>query len=193
MNLNDIKKKLYLSLISVNALEAIRFYVSFACSFAFAEREIMEGNAKIIRLIARDEALHLTSTQHIINILQNPKNNENMSHIAKELKNEANLLFLKVAEQEKQWAKYLFQNGSMLGLNKDILFQYIEYITNTRMEAINLSSPFKNTSNPIPWINSWLSSDNLQEAPQETEISSYLIGQIDSSMNLKKDFKKFEL
>ncbi|XRY30564.1 MAG: class Ia ribonucleoside-diphosphate reductase subunit beta [Buchnera aphidicola (Tetraneura akinire)] len=193
VNLNDIKKKLYLSLISVNALEAIRFYVSFACSFAFAEREIMEGNAKIIRLIARDEALHLTSTQHIINILQNPKNNENMSHIAKELKNEANLLFLKVAEQEKQWAKYLFQNGSMLGLNKDILFQYIEYITNTRMEAINLSSPFKNTSNPIPWINSWLSSDNLQEAPQETEISSYLIGQIDSSMNLKKDFKKFEL
>ena len=66
----ELKKKTYLCLMSVNILEAIRFYVSFACSFAFAERKLMEGNAKIIRLIARDEALHLTGTQHLLNIMR---------------------------------------------------------------------------------------------------------------------------
>lgn len=192
INLKNLKKKLYLSLMSVNALEAIRFYVSFACSFAFAERELMEGNAKIIRLIARDEALHLTGTQHIINFLKNPNYNEGMSEIAKELENESHLLFLKVAQQEKEWAKYLFKNGSMLGLNQDILCQYIEYITNIRMQSVGLKTYFQNTKNPIPWINTWLTSDNLQEAPQETEISSYLVSQIDSSINIT-DFEKFQL
>ncbi|CAL4320351.1 Ribonucleoside-diphosphate reductase 1 subunit beta [Buchnera aphidicola (Eriosoma lanigerum)] len=192
INLETLKKKLYLCLISVNALEAIRFYVSFACSFAFAEREIMEGNAKIIRLIARDEALHLTGTQHIINILQNHNNNEGMAHISNELQIESSRIFIKVANQEKKWAEYLFNNGSMLGLNKDILCQYIEYITNIRMQSIGLKPIFSNLSNPIPWINSWLNSDSVQVAPQETEISSYLVGQIDSSIN-DHDFKKFKL
>ncbi|CAL4320319.1 Ribonucleoside-diphosphate reductase 1 subunit beta [Buchnera aphidicola (Eriosoma grossulariae)] len=193
INLYDLKKKLYLCLVSVNALEAIRFYVSFACSFAFAEREIMEGNAKIIRLIARDEALHLTGTQHIINILKNHYNKEGMADIADELTIESSELFLKIANQEKNWTEYLFKNGSMLGLNKEILCQYIEYITNIRMKSIGLKPIFHNqSSNPIPWINSWLTSDNVQVAPQETEISSYLVGQIDSSIH-EHDFKKFEL
>ncbi|CAL4320324.1 class Ia ribonucleoside-diphosphate reductase subunit beta [Buchnera aphidicola] len=192
INLNHLKKKLYLCLMSVNALEAVRFYVSFACSFAFAEREIMEGNAKIIRLIARDEALHLTSTQHIINILQNKKNNENMADITNECKGECYKIFLKAAEQEKQWANYLFSDGSMLGLNKEILCQYIEYITNIRMQAVGLPQPFEKKSNPIPWINQWLSSDNVQMAPQEVEVSSYLVGQINSEL-LDNDLDSFEL
>ncbi|AAO26900.1 ribonucleoside-diphosphate reductase 1 beta chain [Buchnera aphidicola str. Bp (Baizongia pistaciae)] len=192
IDLHELKKKLYLCLISVNALEAIRFYVSFACSFAFAEREKMEGNAKIIRLIARDEALHLTSTQHILNILHNDKNNEGMSDISKECYEECYHLFIRVSDQEKIWAKYLFQNGSMLGLNQEILSQYIEYITNIRMKAIGLPSPFKILSNPIPWINSWLISDNVQVAPQEISVSSYLIGQINSEIN-DSDFEKFKL
>ncbi|QCI22635.1 class Ia ribonucleoside-diphosphate reductase subunit beta [Buchnera aphidicola] len=192
INLRLLKKKLYLCLISVNVLEAIRFYVSFACSFAFAEREIMEGNAKIIRLIARDEALHLTGTQHILNILSNIKNNEDMKDIILESKEEAINIFISAAQQEKKWAEYLFQNGSMLGLNKDILCQYIEYITNMRMHAIGFPMPFTKQSNPIPWINNWLTSDNIQTAPQETEISSYLVGQIDSEIS-NNEFKKFKL
>ncbi|QCI24272.1 ribonucleotide-diphosphate reductase subunit beta [Buchnera aphidicola (Muscaphis stroyani)] len=192
ISLNTLKKRLYLALISVNVLEAIRFYVSFACSFAFAERELMEGNAKIIRLIARDEALHLTGTQHILNIFRNNENNEKMNKIVLECKEEACNIFVSAAEQEKKWAQYLFQDGSMLGLNKDILCQYIEYITNIRMNAIGFKMPFQKRSNPIPWINSWLTSDFVQTASQETEISSYLVGQIDSEIS-KNEFKNFKL
>lgn len=192
VNLRALKKQLYICLMSVNALEAIRFYVSFACSFAFAERELMEGNAKIIRLIARDEALHLTGTQHMLNLMRNGEDDPEMKEIAAECRDECFDLFKKAAEQEKEWAAYLFSGGSMIGLNKDILCQYIEYITNIRMQAVGLDLPFQTRSNPIPWINSWLVSDNVQVAPQEVEVSSYLVGQIDAEVS-EDDFNDFQL
>ncbi|MGO1295866.1 MAG: class Ia ribonucleoside-diphosphate reductase subunit beta [Vibrio sp.] len=193
ISLNGLKKQLYLCLMSVNALEAIRFYVSFACSFAFAERELMEGNAKIIKLIARDEALHLTGTQHMLNLLRNGMDDFSFLQIAEEAKQECFDIFKEAAEQEKEWAEYLFKDGSMIGLNKDILCQYVEYITNIRMQAVGLDAAYPEaTTNPIPWINAWLSSDNVQVAPQEAEISSYLVGQIDNSVS-SDDFEGFEL
>ena len=189
----ELKKKLYLCLMSVNALEAIRFYVSFACSFAFAERELMEGNAKIIKMIARDEALHLTGTQHMLNILREGNDDPEMTEIARELHDECFALFKKAAEQEKEWASYLFKDGSMLGLNKDILCQYVEFITNVRMQGVGLPLAFDaDRQNPLPWINTWLNSDNVQVAPQEVEISSYLVGQIDAEINTG-DLDGFEL
>lgn len=189
----ELKKKLYLCLMSVNALEAIRFYVSFACSFAFAERELMEGNAKIIKMIARDEALHLTGTQHMLNILREGNDDPEMAEIARELHDECFALFKKAAEQEKEWASYLFKDGSMLGLNKDILCQYVEFITNVRMQGVGLPLAFDaDRQNPLPWINTWLNSDNVQVAPQEVEISSYLVGQIDAEINTG-DLDGFEL
>ena len=192
VTLRNLKKQLYLCLMSVNALEAIRFYVSFACSFAFAERQLMEGNAKIIKFIARDEALHLTGTQHILNIMAAGQDDPEMAEIAEECKQEAYDLFLAAAEQEKEWADYLFKDGSMIGLNKDILVQYVEYITNIRMQAVGLPLPCGARSNPIPWINAWLVSDNVQVAPQEVEVSSYLVGQIDSTVD-PNDFGDFDL
>ncbi len=193
ISLRELKKKLYLCLMVVNVLEAIRFYVSFACSFAFAERELMEGNAKIIKLIARDEALHLTGTQHMLNILRSGSDDPEMAEIARETQDQCFELFKQAAQQEKEWAEYLFKGGSMIGLNKDILCQYVEYITNLRMQAVGLPAAFSGVrQNPIPWINAWLSSDNVQVAPQEVEISSYLIGQIDSQMNTD-DLQHFEL
>ena len=192
VTLRNLKKQLYLCLMSVNALEAIRFYVSFACSFAFAERQLMEGNAKIIKFIARDEALHLTGTQHILNIMAAGQDDPEMAEIAEECKQEAYDLFLAAAEQEKEWADYLFKDGSMIGLNRDILVQYVEYITNIRMQAVGLPLPFGARSNPIPWINAWLVSDNVQVAPQEVEVSSYLVGQIDSKVDTN-DFGDFDL
>lgn len=193
ISLRELKKKLYLCLMSVNALEAIRFYVSFACSFAFAERELMEGNAKIIKLIARDEALHLTGTQHMLNILRDGSDDPEFAEIAAELQDECFNLFKNAAEQEKEWAEYLFKDGSMLGLNKDILCQYVEFITNVRMQAVGLPQAFEgDRQNPLPWINTWLSSDNVQVAPQEVEISSYLVGQIDSEIS-SDDLDGFEL
>ncbi|QTF09433.1 ribonucleotide-diphosphate reductase subunit beta [Brenneria izadpanahii] len=192
VNLHELKKSLYLCLMSVNALEAIRFYVSFACSFAFAERELMEGNAKIIKLIARDEALHLTGTQHMLNLMRSGHDDPDMAQIAAECQQECYDLFVLAAQQEKEWAEYLFRDGSMIGLNKDILCQYIEYITNIRMQAVGLSLPFETRTNPIPWINAWLVSDNVQVAPQEVEVSSYLVGQIDSEINAD-DLSDFQL
>jgi ribonucleoside-diphosphate reductase beta chain len=193
ISLFELKCKLYLCMMSVNVLEAIRFYVSFACSFAFAERRLMEGNAKIIRLIARDEALHLTGTQHILNIMQNGQDDPEMAEVAKSCHEECVEIFRHAAQQEKEWAKYLFKDGSMIGLNYDILSQYIEYITNLRMTAVGLEPLFKNANqNPIPWISAWLVSDNVQVAPQEVEVSSYLVGQIDSSVSAD-DLGEFEL
>lgn len=192
VNLRELKKKLYLCLMSVNALEAIRFYVSFACSFAFAERELMEGNAKIIRLIARDEALHLTGTQHILNLMRAGLDDPEMAEIAAECETQSYDLFVQAAQQEKEWAGYLFRDGSMIGLNRDILCQYVEYITNIRMQAVGLALPFETRSNPIPWINAWLVSDNVQVAPQEVEVSSYLVGQIDAEVN-SDDLSDFQL
>ena len=152
----------------------------------------MEGNAKIIKLIARDEALHLTSTQHILNIMKSGKDDPEMEQIAIECYSDAWDTFNKAALQEIEWADYLFKDGSMIGLNKDILAQYVKYITNLRAAALGLPEIFEGSNqNPIPWINAWLSSDNVQVAPQEVEISSYLIGQVDAEIG--DDLGDFEL
>ncbi|MCG6817956.1 class Ia ribonucleoside-diphosphate reductase subunit beta [Moraxella catarrhalis] len=192
VTLPKLKKQLYLCIVAVNVLEAIRFYVSFACSFAFAERKVMEGNAKIIKMIARDEALHLNGTQNMINLMRQGRDDPDMVAIAEACQEEAIEIFKSAAEQEKAWANYLFKDGSMIGLNRDILCQYIEFITNTRMSAIGLPAIFETKTNPIPWINAWLSSDNVQVAPQETEITTYLVGQIDSDLD-DVDLDDFEL
>ena len=185
-------KKLYLCLMCVNVLEAIRFYVSFACSFAFAERELMEGNAKIIKLIARDEALHLTGTQQMLNNLRNGSEGKLWEQVANECQQESIDIFQRAVQQEIDWAEYLFKDGSMIGLNKTILTEYIKFISGQRMQAVGLPDLYRIKQNPIPWINSWLSSDNVQVAPQEVEISSYLVGQIDAELN-EDDLSGFEL
>ena len=194
INMYSLKRLLYLTLMSVNILEAIRFYVSFACSFAFAERKVMEGNAKIIKLVARDEALHLTGTQHMLNLMRDGKDDPDMQAIAIECEAEVIQMFKDAAEQEKEWAEYLFKDGSMIGLNAQILKQYLEYITNIRMSALNMQPIFEQTTNPLPWLNHWLDSDNVQVAPQETEITSYLVSAIDNTIDSEdEDFSDFKL
>jgi ribonucleoside-diphosphate reductase beta chain len=188
----ELKKKLLLTLISVNVLEAIRFYVSFACAFAFGERSLMEGNAKIIKLIARDESLHLSGTQHIIQLLNSGDDDPEMADIAKECENEIYDIFTQAVEQEKEWAKYLFKDGSMIGLNVEILQQYVEYISNIRLKALEYKPLFETKTNPLPWMNTWLNSDSVQVAPQEVEVSSYLTGSVEINVNME-DFKSFSL
>ena len=175
IDLYDLKKKLWLTIMSVNILEGIRFYVSFACSWAFAELKKMEGNAKIIKFIARDENVHLASTQQLIKLL--PKDDKDFIKIAKETKVECIQMFQDAVEQEKAWADYLFKDGSMIGLNARLLKDYIEWIANKRMLAIGLQSSFKvPAANPLPWTQKWISGSEVQPAPQEVEISSYIIG-----------------
>ena len=170
----ELKRKLWLCLNNVNALEGIRFYVSFACSWAFAELKKMEGNAKIIKLIARDENVHLGSTQTLLKIL--PQDDKDFVKIREETKEECETMFLNAAKQERDWAEYLFKDGSMIGLNTELLCQYIDWLTCKRMTAVGLSCGIKTGSNPLPWTQKWIAGGEVQVAPQETEISSYVIG-----------------
>ena len=188
----ELKRLLYLTLINVNILEGIRFYVSFACSFAFGELKLMEGSAKIISLIARDENLHLAVSQNMINNYRNKENDKEMLKIIKENEEEVYKMYDDAVQQEKRWATYLFSQGSMIGLSEKLLHQFVEYMANRRMKAIGLTPTYNQKSNPLPWIDHWLNSRNTQNAPQETEIESYVIGGI--KQDVKKDqFKKFKL
>jgi len=169
-----LKKKLWLALASVNVLEGIRFYVSFACSWAFAELKKMEGNAKIIKFIARDENVHLASTQQLLKLL--PQDDPDFARIREETEKEMVQMYEAAVEQEKQWAKFLFRDGSMIGLNQQLLCDYIEWIAHKRMQAVGIPNRYRGGSNPLPWTAKWIAGAEVQVAPQETEISSYVIG-----------------
>ena len=174
VDMYDLKKKLWLALMSVNILEGVRFYVSFACSWAFAEVKKMEGNAKIIKFICRDENLHMGSTQSLLKIL--PKDDPDYAKIEIECQGMAIKLFEDAVEQEKAWAEYLFKDGSMIGLNNQLLSEYVEYIAGKRMAAVGLPTKYKSHSNPLPWTAKWIAGNTVQVAPQEVELSSYVSG-----------------
>ena len=190
--LNDVKRKLYRAIANVNILEGIRFYVSFACSFAFGELKLMEGSAKIISLIARDENQHLAITQNILNKWKEGDDPE-MKQIMKEEEEWTYKMFDRAVNEEKKWADYLFKDGSMIGLNDKLLQQYVEWIANRRLKAIGLKAKYdiSANNNPLPWTQHWISSKGLQVAPQETEVESYVVGGIkqDVKANTFSGFK----
>lgn len=184
------KKTLWKTLMSVNILEGVRFYVSFACSWAFAELKKMEGNAKIIKLICRDENLHLAGTQQLLKAL--PNDDPDFAQIREETRDESIKMFVDAVNQEKAWAHYLFKDGSMIGLNETLLNEYIEWIANKRMTAVGLPTPYKGGSNPLPWTQKWISGAEVQVAPQETEITSYIVGGVKKDVTTDT-FKGFSL
>jgi ribonucleotide reductase beta subunit family protein with ferritin-like domain len=191
--IKDVKRKLYRAVANVNILEGIRFYVSFACSFAFGELKLMEGSAKIISLIARDENQHLAITQNILNKWRSGDDPE-MKEIMKEEEEWTYAMFDRAVNEEKRWADYLFKDGSMIGLNDKLLQQYVEWIANRRLKAIGLRPVYDIAAknNPLPWTQHWISSKGLQVAPQETEVESYVVGGI--KQDVKKDtFSGFKL
>jgi ribonucleoside-diphosphate reductase beta chain len=190
VDLYELKKMLYLTLMSVNILEGVRFYVSFACSWAFAELKKMEGNAKIIKLIARDENLHLASTQMMLKLLK--QEDKDFEKIAQETEAECIQMFVDAVDQEKEWANYLFKDGSMIGLNAELLHQYIEFIATRRMTNVKLQSPYSVKNNPLPWTQKWISGADVQVAPQETEITSYVQGGTKQDVD-KNTFTGFSL
>jgi ribonucleoside-diphosphate reductase beta chain len=170
----ELKKKLWLALASVNVLEGIRFYVSFACSWAFAELKKMEGNAKIIKLIARDENVHLAFTQQMLKIL--PQDDPDYASIREETMPELIQMYESAMKQEKDWAAYLFRDGSMIGLNQQLLSDYVDWIGHKRMTSVGVPTTARGGSNPLPWTQKWIAGAEVQVAPQETEITSYVIG-----------------
>ena len=189
----ELKRKLFRAMMNVNILEGIRFYVSFACSFAFGELKVMEGSAKIISLIARDENQHLVLTQNIINKWAEGDDPE-MKKIYEEEIDNSRQMFIDAVNQEKAWAKYLFQNGSMIGLSDKLLSNYVEWLANRRMKAIGLKPEYNIAArnNPLPWTEHWIKSKGVQVAPQETEVESYVIGGV--KQDIKQDaFAGFKL
>ena len=193
IEMKELKRKLYRAVANVNILEGIRFYVSFACSFAFGELKVMEGSAKIISLIARDENQHLVLTQTILNNWRKG-DDPDMVQIMKEEEEWTYKMFDKCVNEEKKWAEYLFKDGSMIGLNDKLLYQYVEWIANKRIKAIGLKPQYDIAlrNNPLPWTQHWISSKGLQVAPQETEVESYVVGGI--KQDVKKDtFSGFKL
>ena len=189
----DVKKQLYLAMINVNILEGLRFYVSFACTFAFGELKLMEGSAKIISLIARDEATHLNlSTQVIKNWQKN--DDAGMTKAMKGLDKQVVEMFKNCVEEEKAWARHLFKDGSIIGLNEKLLGDYVEWIANKRLKAIGYDPIYDHpaNANPLPWTQNWLSSAGMQVAPQETEVESYIIGGLKQDVD-DKTFENFEL
>ncbi len=189
----DLKRKLYRAIANVYILEGIRFYVSFACSFAFGELKLLEGSAKIIGLIARDESQHMTVTQNILNKWKEG-DDPDMVEIAKEEEENVYTMFKECVNEEKEWAEYLFKDGSIIGLNDKLLQNYVEWTANRRLKSIGLKAIFDTplANNPLPWTAHWLSSKGLQVAPQETEVESYMIGSI--KQDVKKDtFAGFKL
>ncbi|ASD53860.1 hypothetical protein [Escherichia phage ST0] len=192
----ELMKSLYLCLHVINALEAIRFYVSFACTFNFHKNmEIMEGNAKIMKFIARDEQLHLKGTQYIIRQLQSGTDGDEWVQIAKECEQEAVDIFMEVNRQEKEWAAHLFKDGTCPGINTQSMCAFVDYLTVSRMKQCGLPCPITDapTKHPYPWIREYLNSDLVQAAPQEVEISSYLVAQIDNDVdqNVINSYKKY--
>ena len=192
VDMYELKKRLWLALVTVNILEGLRFYVSFACSFAFGELKKLEGSAKIISFIARDESQHFAMSQNIINNYREREDDKIMNKVIKDTEQQVYQMFDDAVQEEKRWATYLFSQGSMIGLSEKLLHQFVEHMANRRMKAIRLTPKYEQKSNPLPWITHWLSSRGLQNAPQETEIESYVIGGI--KQDVKKDqFKQFKL
>ena len=192
-DIKAVKKALYLAMVNVNILEGLRFYVSFACTFAFGELKLMEGSAKIISFIARDEATHLNLSTQIIKNWHNGDDKE-MQKIAKECQQDVVEMYKLCVEEEKAWAKHLMKDGSIIGLNENLLGQYVEWIANKRLKAIGFDPVYDRPAgtNPLPWTQHWLSSSGLQVAPQETEVESYIIGGVKQDVN-KETLKGFKL
>jgi len=193
-NMYEVKKQLYRAMMTVNMLEGLRFYVSFACTFAFGELKLMEGSAKIISLIARDEATHLNLSTHILKHWMKGDDDPDFVKIAKELEDEVYDMWKECVEEEKKWADYLFKDGSMIGLNSNLLHAYVEFIANKRLKALGLKTIYDRplTQNPLPWTQHWLSSSGLQVAPQETEVESYIVGGVKQDV-VEDTFKGFKL
>jgi ribonucleoside-diphosphate reductase beta chain len=153
----------------------------------------MEGSAKIISLIARDESQHLALTQKIM-YKWKKGDDPVMQEIHEEEKENVRAMFAEAVAEEKEWAHYLFSQGSMIGLNERLLSQYVEWVANRRMKAIGLQPMFDipASNNPLPWTEHWLNSKGQQNAPQETEIESYVVGGIKQDVD-STSFAGFQL
>jgi len=180
--LYDHKRAIWMALHASYALEALRFMVSFATSLAMVENKIYIGNGNIISLILQDELLHAEWTAWLIN--QVPKDDPDFVEISRECASEVYQLYMDVIREEKAWAKYLFKLGPVIGLNENILCDFVDYTAFTRLKDIGIKYQGDHPkSSPIPWFNRHLNINKKQSALQETESTNYVIGVMSDSVN----------
>jgi ribonucleoside-diphosphate reductase beta chain len=175
-------KAIWLALHASYALEGFRFMVSFATSLAMVENKIFIGNGNIISLILQDELLHKEWTAYMIN--QVVKEDDRFAEIKKETEEEVYNLYMDVIKEEKDWAEYLFKKGPVIGLNADILKEFVDYTSADALKQIGIKykSAFPKTT-PIPWFNKHVSTNSKQTALQESESTNYVIGVMSSDLN----------
>ena len=178
-------KAIYLALHASYALEAFRFMVSFATSLAMVENKIFMGNGNIISLILQDELLHKGWTAYLIN--QVVKDDERFANIKNECQDEVLQIYRDVIEEEKAWADYLFKLGPVIGLNAQILKDFVDYTAADALKQIGIK--YWNThskTTPIPWFNKHSDTSKKQTALQESESTSYVIGVMSDSIDYDK-------
>ncbi len=181
---NPTKENLYLALINANALEAIRFQMTFAFMFNFKERALMNASGDIFKYIARDEAFHLAMTQFILRTL--PKDDPEFVEIVADNRNKALAIFQTAVDEEKEWAEYSFSAGPVLGMTLDTSCAYLDHLYSKQLNAVGLSTS-KVTQTPLRFIGKYLAeSDSVQTAPQEDGTTTYL-----SATTLTNDLEDF--
>lgn len=191
-NSNNIKEDIFNCLVATNVMEGLVFYVSFACSFYFGYRGVMEGNSKIIKFIQRDESQHFAITQNLMSILKKEES-EGFAEIFSKNEQKIYDMYEVAAKNEEEWAQYLFSKGSLLGLNAESLGSYARWMADNRLRSLGYKKIFNEKTNPLAgWLDSYLDSSKVQPAPQETEIGTYLIGARNTDLDTK-DFEDIEL
>lgn len=188
---DDPRQQLFDAILATQITEGLVFYVSFACSFYFGYRGKMEGNAKIIKFISRDENLHVAITQNIMKNWSNNKD-EGFQDIVTKNEDKVYATYEMAVNAEKDWADYLFSKGNLVGLTSESLKHYIEWLANNRLSSLGYKKLYPATKvNPLSgWLDSYYDSKKLQVAPQETELSSYVKG-VDNTISVGAfdDFK----
>jgi ribonucleoside-diphosphate reductase beta chain len=175
-------KAIWLALNASYALEAFRFMVSFATSLAMVENKIFIGNGNIISLILQDELLHKEWTAYLIN--QVVKEDNRFAKAKQECEQEVYNMFMDVIREEKEWADYLFKKGSVIGLNSNILKDFVDFTANVALKEIGIKyqHPAPKTT-PIPWFNKHSDTSKKQTALQENESTNYVIGVMGDQLN----------
>lgn len=185
------KYSTYMALVATNALEQIRFQVSFACTFSFGQRNLMSGSSRIVKLIRQDEALHCGITQNLLKVIV--KEDEEFAKIAEDFKDAVSDIYHDVYKQELEWIEFLFQKGPIFGLTKEELELYLSWLTAKRMQGMGITPNFKfPKKDPLPWMARWIDTEGDQPPPQEEEIVSYQTGTIDFNIN-ESEFEDIEL
>lgn len=176
------KRAIWMALHASYALEALRFMVSFATSLAMVENRIYIGNGNIISLILQDELLHAEWTAWLINNVK--KDDPVFQELENECKEEVYALYKEVIKEEKEWATYLFSKGVVIGLNAEILQDFVDWTAFNRLKDIGIRYMDNHPKiSPIPWFNKHLNINKKQSALQETESTNYVIGAMSDTVN----------